>query len=339
MPDSEHLSILRRGVDAWNGWRADNPAVRPDLSDIDLLDQYQAGACWDQAKGKVNLSGANLKGVNLQRARLSGAIFRKAVMSGADFTEAELDDADCRGVIATGAKFNLVEARGVKFQGAKLDGAVLVDANWCNGSFVRANLEGTSLRGNLSGADFWGCDVYLKPWGTTITGVPDIPVTYPIDTPVESILGLDPHTRRMVAEGVYIKSLWDRATVFGRFGLRLWGITCGYGQSLSRWIVWSLVFVLLASIVEVRIKMNFANHHIVRTDGDATTETVVSRIDRPDFEKAIYHTIVTFATLGYGDITPVTFAGRVWVIIVVCVGYIMLGGLVSIFATKLGRLS
>jgi hypothetical protein len=339
MPNSEHLNILRQGVDNWNAWRDDNPTVKPDLSDVDLLDRSQAGACWDEAKGKANLSGANLKGADLQRARMSGVIFRKVDMTAANLTEAELDDADCRGVIAVGTRFNLVEGRGIKFQGARLDGAVLVDANWCNASFVRASLEDTSLRGNLVGADLRGCDAYLKDWRTTLTGVPDVPLNYPTDTPIESIVGLDPHTRRMVADGVYIKSLWDRTNSLGRLGLRLWGVTCGYGQSLSRWIVWSLVFVLLASVTEVRIKMNIANHHIVRVDDQVTGETAVGRIERPDFEKAVYHTIVTFATLGYGDITPVTFAGRIWVIIVVCGGYIMLGGLVSIFATKLGRLS
>ncbi len=49
--------------------------------------------------------------------------------------------------------------------------------------------------------------------------------------------------------------------------------------------------------------------------------------------------IVTFTTLGFGDVTPKTTKAALWVMAEVVVGYIMLGGLISILANKLARRS
>lgn len=55
--------------------------------------------------------------------------------------------------------------------------------------------------------------------------------------------------------------------------------------------------------------------------------------------EAIYFSVVTFATLGFGDITPTNAAGRVCVVLEVLGGYAMLGLLVSVFASRLLRRS
>jgi hypothetical protein len=46
MANEEHLARLKQGVDAWNTWREQNPAVVPDLSEADI--------------GRIHLAGANL---------------------------------------------------------------------------------------------------------------------------------------------------------------------------------------------------------------------------------------------------------------------------------------
>ena len=51
MAHQKHLDILGQGVKVWNGWREQNPGIRPDLS--------QAHLCG------VNLTGANLSGADL----------------------------------------------------------------------------------------------------------------------------------------------------------------------------------------------------------------------------------------------------------------------------------
>ena len=51
-----------------------------------------------------------------------------------------------------------------------------------------------------------------------------------------------------------------------------------------------------------------------------------------------YFSIVTFTTLGFGDVIPLNLAGEVWLAIEVVLGYVMLGGLISIFANKLAKI-
>jgi hypothetical protein len=53
----------------------------------------------------------------------------------------------------------------------------------------------------------------------------------------------------------------------------------------------------------------------------------------------IYYSVVTFTTLGFGDIVPKTNLAALLVMAEVILGYVMLGGLISIFATKLARRS
>ena len=61
-------------------------------------------------------------------------------------------------------------------------------------------------------------------------------------------------------------------------------------------------------------------------------------MDAPVFT-SFYYSIVTFTTLGFGDVTPKPDA--VWmqvaVTLEVIIGYLMLGGLISILAAKLAR--
>src|SRR5438477_137291 len=47
MANPEHLAMLKRGVEAWNAWRTENPTVRPDLNQADLVGETLAGAAVD----------------------------------------------------------------------------------------------------------------------------------------------------------------------------------------------------------------------------------------------------------------------------------------------------
>ena len=42
-------------------------------------------------------------------------------------------------------------------------------------------------------------------------------------------------------------------------------------------------------------------------------------------------------TLGYGDALPASMAAQIMAMVQVVIGYVMLGGVLSIFATQMGR--
>src|ERR1022692_1668679 len=80
MADKDHFELLMRDVNAWNGWRAENPKEKPDLSfavmrGADLM--------------LANLSGALLSEADLVLANLRGADLRHANICGADLSTAE----------------------------------------------------------------------------------------------------------------------------------------------------------------------------------------------------------------------------------------------------------
>ena len=57
MANEEHLAILQQGVEAWNQWRKDKPALRPDLRRSDLREADIQ---------RTDLSGADLRGANIE---------------------------------------------------------------------------------------------------------------------------------------------------------------------------------------------------------------------------------------------------------------------------------
>ena len=55
----------------------------------------------------------------------------------------------------------------------------------------------------------------------------------------------------------------------------------------------------------------------------------------PTFLSPLYGSVVTLTTLGYGDVLPKSPVAQVVVMCEVVTGYVMLGGLLSIFSSKM----
>jgi uncharacterized protein YjbI with pentapeptide repeats len=151
MANDEHVAILKKGVDAWNKWRAENANIRPDLSKANLSGADLFGA----VLGSANLSEANLRRANLNGADLSGADLRWANLNGANLFRANLSGADLFGTVLGSA--NLSEAN---LSAANLSGAHLSRAHLFSAHLGLANLRGANLRrANLSGANLDRADL------------------------------------------------------------------------------------------------------------------------------------------------------------------------------------
>jgi len=119
------------------------------------------------------------------------------------------------------------------------------------------------------------------------------------------------------------KSWWGRLWMF------LWGISSGYGTNIWLWIFWS--FMIAISFGLSYFVAHWLGHDLVKIIAPIGAE--------PGWFTYFYFSIVTFTTLGFGDVVPVNTIGQIIVAVEVISGYVMLGGLISIFTNKLARLS
>ena len=95
MANDEHVAMLRKGVDAWNAWRDENPNVFPDLSRENLTNAHLPRAnLFGATLIEANLTGADLSRARLIFANLIGAKLTGANLSGADLILTNLSDAN-----------------------------------------------------------------------------------------------------------------------------------------------------------------------------------------------------------------------------------------------------
>ncbi len=146
MANEEHLEILKRGVEAWNRWRIENPEVWPDLTEANLTGAF--------------LERANLSRAILTRADFTGAILFRANLLTVNFGEARLSEADLSGALLNQADLGGKNLHGVNLREAYLEGASLVKADLSDANLIQANLRGADLgEANLRGSNLAAADL------------------------------------------------------------------------------------------------------------------------------------------------------------------------------------
>ena len=100
MGNPKHMEIARKGVRAWNTWRASHLRVQPDLTRIDLSGRNLSGIDF-RGVGlfKANFSGANLRNANLRQSILIRTNFAKADLTGAHVYGASVWDVNLEDTI------------------------------------------------------------------------------------------------------------------------------------------------------------------------------------------------------------------------------------------------
>ena len=98
----------------------------------------------------------------------------------------------------------------------------------------------------------------------------------------------------------------------------VWLAISDCGQSFLRWLAVSLLICFVFGFVYSLSPQSF----------------IVLNGRTPTWFTFYYYSVVTFTTLGFGDVVPKTLFAEMAVTGEVVLGYVMLGGLISIFATK-----
>jgi len=196
----------------------------------------------------------------------------------------------------------------------------LVGANLKKTNLRVANLRWAHLeKANLTGADIRGADL----WEAKLEKANLFGVIFDRSTNCKVVSGdftASPLFKRFVADQQYLAEFREKH----RFVYCLWWLFADCGRSTLRWATWSVVIAIFFTYIFFF--------------GLGPGAFVVDNLPW-SFETMLYYSVVTFTTLGFGDVTPVTNAAAWWVMAEVIAGYVMLGGLISIFANKLARRS
>lgn len=292
----------------------------------------------------ASLAGVDLSGADLTRADLSGADLTGAKLIGAVLHEANLESASLVGADCSGADLSRCSATQASFGGANLVGACLRSAGLHATSFARADLRRADLDGaqmtetrlvdaRLEHADFSRADLTCADLARVhvrgasfrfcaLTGsrLADIDGYERADWIGADLREADFRgamlLRRHVQDESYLWE-WRHASRRNRLLYPLWKATSDCGRSFGRWGGCIAVLAVVFSVVYALLPIDYGPH-----------ATALS---------PVYFSIVTLTTLGFGDALPTTAGGQLAVMAEVSLAYVMLGGLIGIFANKMAR--
>jgi dimethylaniline monooxygenase (N-oxide forming) len=332
---------------------------------VDLNSENLAGA---DLRG-LNLSGSDLSNRNFESAdlrharlhgcNLTGADFAAAEISGADLTSAELFNADFTGAIMSRvdleraflmeANLSLTYLSGANLTGAHLNGANLTSARLNNAWFAGADLSDTCLTdADLRGANLENCDLSNADLrGADLTGANLRGATLlSADFSGANIAGVqfdETETCRDVristahGNALFKRFAQDQAyveeyKVKNSMQYLLWKYSSNCGRSLLLWVFWC-AFIAVGFSLVFHFHLGGSESFLLNELGKEPG------YDPGNWAPMFYYSVVTFTTLGFGDIVPKTQEAAWWITAEVVMGYFMLGGLITILASKLARRS
>ncbi len=291
-----------------------------DLIGADLRGADLAGRDLSNARlFKADLRGANLQDCNLEGAELSGA----------NLEGAQLDGANCRR-----AGFGRANLRQASLFRADLEGATLTQADLRDANLHCVNLSSGRLReSDLSGADLSEADLrhadislaLVKNTNFTNSDLRHARLRMLRQFKSANWIGVD--IRDINFAGAYLmrREIIDQNFIkefrsYNRLSQLLyypWWLTCDCGRSMFRWCCCIGVQLLFFAYLYTLVGVDYGPY-----------KTGLS---------PLYFSVVTMTTLGFGDVVPQSLGAQAIAMLEVSSGYIMLGGLLSIFSNKLAR--
>jgi len=292
----------------------------------------------------LQLSGANFTDADLSGAKLAGTTLFKATcvhasmvgadLEGAEFSGADLSRANLEEANAKRAGFGLTVLRSARLFSTNLEEATLTKADLAGADMRCALLNGARIReANLTESDFTaaelrGADLSLSQLDRAVFNNADLR-----DSRLRAVesfetaewIGADIRDinfagayrlRRHLVDENYLWELRNSSTL-GAFIYHIWKYSSDCGRSVFRWCLWVVLLNVLFAWIYTLVGIDFGS-------GES-------------WVAPLYFSVVTLTTLGYGDIVPLTPAARMVAMTQVSLGYLLLGGLLSIFANKMAR--
>ena len=124
------------------------------------------------------------------------------------------------------------------------------------------------------------------------------------------------------------KKFWHNRKFGNWFMFSVWKHTSKYGKSFAHWGLTNLIIVLGYAVVFFLIGkyISHPTHTMILENGDLLDGGIFNYL---------YYSIITFTTLGYGDITPITHLEKIVASIEVVQGYVMLGVFLTILQKRM----
>ncbi|MHC4478257.1 MAG: pentapeptide repeat-containing protein [Planctomycetota bacterium] len=298
---------------------------------------------------RCNLRSANLRGSRAARAdllqsRLEHANLEEAHWPGADLSDSHLEnarlvrthleDANLSGAHLQGAELTRAHLQHANLMYTHMQGALVKYTHLERAFLVEAHLEDARFQQTIVGAStlIWQCSVNRQ---TDFRGVGLESIR--IDPGTKQLLQYN--VRRMNWEGWYQQQHWLVRWAVNEF----WKMS-DYGISTKRIIVtffkWTLVFALVyyvwgavdVYLIGVRDYPGIVSELFVLSDGQEPVSDFLVPF------RALYFSVVTMTTLGFGDMYANAHGfwrglfGNVLLVVQVIFGYVLLGALITRFA-------
>lgn len=301
--------------------------IRADLSGLDLSECDLRGLDLSECDlREAKLSGAHLEGAHLHGADLTHAELLDAFLKGADLSDctahraalghAVLDGANLFGADLSGASMAVASLRGADLRGSILKESRIRDADLTDALFDRADMQEVDLgRSLVAGASFVNADLRRA----RLRALRRYDEANWVGADIRDIDFTGGHLlHRFIRDQNYLFEFRTQSRWHGLL-YWLWWATSDCGRSASRWFALNALVALVFAGLYLLVEVDFGPH-------------------RTAFSP-IYFSFVTLTTLGYGDVVPVSGVAQALATVEVVMGYMGLGGMLSILATKMARRS
>ena len=249
--------------------------------------------------------GLNLSRANLFRANLQGASLFNIDLRGTDLLKANL----------AGANMNHAKMQDADLLGAVLDGTKMERVEWGNQAIQEQKaLEAEKEKRHKDAQAFYeeAEEIYRN-----------------LRRVYDSAGRFDEAGRFFQKEMAMRRKLMPKWS-FARTWSKLVDLFCGYGESPPRVIGFSILLVLLCALAYFVVGVNAAEGSLRFDPGAGVAPNIWK------FFNCVYYSVVTFTTLGYGDITPSGFA-RPIAAFEAFAGAFMMALFITVFGKKMTR--